>query len=91
MSRIDELKARLRTAPQIEATFATIDAQFAKLQTDYVAVKTRRDELAGQVAQFACDRAELGLPEPAAAEIKTGESAPDPSQTAKPTKQGNKK
>jgi hypothetical protein len=73
----EELKAIIRDAPRIEATFAEVDSEFQTVAKSYAALKVRRDELSGHLAQIASARAELGEPSPA------------PKTAAKPKGKGN--
>ncbi len=82
MTRIDELKQLIRTAPTIKATFAEINGEYERKISEINALTPRRNELQSQLTAIACAEAELE---------STGEPVPDPAPAAKPKLQGNRK
>jgi len=78
----DELKQILRNAPTIEATFATVDEELAKVRTHFDALRQRHAELSQQMVQIASARAELS---------STGEPVPASPPATKPKGKGTDK
>lgn len=81
--RIRQLRALVKDAPRIRATFKDVDAEFKKTREHFEAVRERHVELSSQLASIASARVELGLPDET---DTTGEPAPDPTPATKPKK-----
>lgn len=75
----DELKAIVRTAPTVEATYAEVDAEYQQTASHLAALSQRREELSGKLTKIATAKAELE---------STGEPTPAHSSAAKPKNKG---
>jgi hypothetical protein len=77
----DKAKELIRSAPTVEATFATVDAEFRETVAHLNTLTKKRDELLGKLTAIGAARAELE---------STGESAPVSQPTDKPKTKGTK-